>query len=77
MKTRKICVQKDGFNKTALFMGPFWYFSRGVTAKGIVLLFIALFSAGVLIVPVWIYCGYNGNRDFYKHLKRRNVYIYR
>lgn len=75
-RTRKICVQRDGFNKTALLAGPFWYLSRGVTGKGIALLLVALFSLGILAIPVWIYCGYNGNKDFYRYLKRKNIYIH-
>ncbi|HHT92000.1 MAG TPA: hypothetical protein GXZ66_00625 [Clostridiaceae bacterium] len=72
---RKIPVQKEGFNRYALLAGPFWYISRGMTVTGLLMLFISLMTAGIGIIPVWLYCGRNANRHFYKYLKRKNVYI--
>lgn len=72
---KRIPVQKKGFNKRALVAGPFWYIRKGMIGKGVLLLFICILSVGTGIIPVWIYCGVKGNRDFYRHLKKTNAYI--
>ncbi len=72
---KKIMVQKSGWNITALLGGPFWYLSRGMEGSGLLMLFFCLATLGVGILPVWIYCGLYGNRDFYRYLKRKGIAI--
>lgn len=73
----KSCVvRKSGWNFTALLLGPFWYLFRGMKDKGLMLLFVVIATVGLGLIPVWIYCGYNANKDFYTYLKNKGTYIY-
>jgi len=73
----KSCVvRKSGWNFEALLFGPFWYLLRGMKEKGLKLLLISIATVGLGIIPVWIYCGYNANREFYYFLKNKGAYIY-
>ncbi|WHH57471.1 hypothetical protein [Petroclostridium sp. X23] len=72
---KKIVVHKDGWNTAAAIAGPFWYIYRNMPGKGLLMLLICLCSLGIGIIPVWIYCGFQANKDFYQLLKRRNIYI--
>jgi hypothetical protein len=56
--------------------GPFWYIYRGLCAKGLILLLLSIVTLGLGVFPVWLYCGYNANKDFYKYLIRKGRYIY-
>ncbi len=69
-------IYKSGWNKYAAIAGPFWYIKRGMYLKGLLLLLVAVASCGLGIIPVWLYCGYHGNADFYTHLKEKHFYIY-
>lgn len=69
-------VRKKGWNTYAALGGPFWYIAMGMYGKGLVMLLIAAVTIGVGIIPIWLYCGFRGNRDFYYHLKNKNVNIY-
>lgn len=71
---KKIMVQKSGWNIVAMLTGPFWYLYRGMD-KGLPLLILCLATLGIGVLPVWIYCGFYANRDFYRHLKRKGVLI--
>lgn len=73
---KRVHVRKSGWNTLAAVAGPFWYLSRGMLGKGILLLIICIITFGTGILPVWIYCGLKGNCDFYKYLKARNAYIH-
>lgn len=59
------------WNWWSFLFGCFWYFSKGVWAKGLIILVITIFSGGVAIPLIWIYCGLLGNYDYYL-LKARN-----
>lgn len=74
---KRVGVQKSGWNTHAALFGPFWYFYRGMAGKGLVLLLISLVTLGIGIIPVWIYCGCNGNKDLYKYIKNRGMYIFK
>ena len=76
VQMKKFMVQRSGWNTGAALAGPFWYLSRGVAGKGLLFLLLCLATLGIGIVPIWIYCGFFGNRDFYRHLKRKGVYIW-
>ncbi|WHH57472.1 hypothetical protein [Petroclostridium sp. X23] len=73
---RHMRIQKDGWNRDALVKGPIWYIQKGMIGKGILMLVICAATVGIGIIPVWIYCGYRGNKDLYKFLKKKNVYIH-
>jgi len=73
---KSCAVRKSGLNFTAFILGPFWYLIRDMKEKGFKLLLISIATAGIGIIPVWIYCGINGNKDFYKFLKEKGTYIY-
>lgn len=73
---KRVSVQKSGWNVWATVFGPFWYFYKGMGSKGLILLLISLATLGIGIIPVWIYCGYRGNRDFYNHIKGKGIYIF-
>jgi hypothetical protein len=72
---KKIMVQRSGWSTIAVLAGPFWYFSRGMVGRGFLLLILCLATLGIGVLPVWIYCGFCGNRDFYRHLKRKGISI--
>lgn len=74
---KEIIVHKSGWNIVAMLAGPFWYLYRGMTGKGLLMLALCLATLGIGVLPVWIYCGFCGNRDFYRCLKQKGIYIYR
>lgn len=53
------------WNWAAFLFGCFWYFVRGMWAKGLILLLIALGTSGAAIIFLWIYCGIAGTYDYY------------
>lgn len=72
---KKIKIYKSGWNRFAMLGGPFWYLYRGIVWKGILMIVICLATVGIGIPFIWVYCGYSGNRDYYMHIKRKNIYI--
>jgi len=72
---KKIMVQKSGWNTVAALAGPFWYLSRRMVGRGLFMLLLCLATLGIGVLPVWIYCGFYGNRDFYRHLKQKGISI--
>jgi len=73
---RNIKVKKSGWNKWAALAGPFWYMNRGLIEKGFILLIIAVGTLGIGIIPIWIYCAYNANKDFFMYIQHKGYYIY-
>jgi len=73
---KNIKVKKSGWNKVAAFAGPFWYMYRGMIAKGFILLSLAVGTLGIGIIPIWIYCAYSANKDFFDYIHRKGYYIY-
>lgn len=69
-------IRKDGKNIKAMVIGPFWYINKRMYKKGIILLLIVILTLGAGLIPVWVYCSYNANRDLYKYIKKRGYYIY-
>ena len=72
---RHFKVYKKGWSWAAFAAGPFWYLYHGMVGKGLVMLCIILATLGIGIIPVWIYCGIKGNKDFYTFLKEKGIYI--
>jgi hypothetical protein len=73
---RMILVRRSGWNTAAMLAGPFWYIYKRMVGKGAFMLMLSLATAGIGIIPVWIYCGFKGNSDFYRYLKHKGIYIY-
>jgi hypothetical protein len=76
MRLKKVRVQKSGWNTVAMLAGPFWYLYKGMAGKGFLMLALCLATLGLGVLPVWIYCGFCGNPDYYRYLKQKNIYIY-
>lgn|GEM_PF-2507272 len=72
---KSIRVQRSGWNHQAAMEGPFWYFKRNMVYKASIMVIICLITIGIGIIPVWIYCGYRANSDFYKYLKKSNAFV--
>lgn len=53
------------WNWAAFLFGCIWYFVRGMWAKGLILLLIALGTSGTAIIFLWIYSGIAGTYDYY------------
>lgn len=53
------------WNWAAFLFGAFWYFSKGLWAKALLIIFVAFLSGGFLGIPLWIYGGVMGNYDYY------------
>lgn len=73
---RIVRVRKSGWNTYAALGGPLWYIFKGMFLKGFIMIIIAVCTLGAAIIPIWLYCGYRGNSDFYKHLKGKHIHIY-
>lgn len=58
------------WNWWPFLFGAFWYFSKGLWAKGLILFCIVLGSSGIAIPLTWIYCGLLGSYDYYLHKVR-------
>jgi hypothetical protein len=62
-------AQGGGFvatwNWAAFLFGPLWYLVKGIWIKGLAICLISLFSHGLAIPFLWIYCGLFGNWDHY------------
>jgi len=58
-------LNRSGWNWYAFFFNIIWYFKHGIVDKAIIMLVLILFSLGIGIIPVAIYCGVKGNKDRY------------
>jgi hypothetical protein len=52
-----------------------WYFYRRIWVKGALLLLVAMLTAGVGFLPIWLYAGIAGDYDFYL-LKRKRKQLW-
>ena len=43
----------------------FWYLAKGLWVKGLLMLLIAVITAGMAGIFIWIYAGIAGNYDYY------------
>jgi hypothetical protein len=63
------------WNWGAFAFGFFWYFHRGLWAKGAMILLVAVFTAGLAIPFEWIYAAVAGDYDYYLlHRKRTQLW---
>ncbi len=76
MKKNKRLIKKDGFNWEALKKGPFWYVKRKMIIKGSIMIILCISSLGILIIPVFLYCGFRANNDNYKFIKEKGYYLF-
>ncbi len=63
---KKKGLNKRGWNWYAFLFNIIWYFKHGIVDKAIMMLVITLFSLGVGIIPIAIYCGVKGNEDRFR-----------
>jgi len=66
-KRLKKKLKKKGWNWYAFFLNIIWYFKHGIEEKAIIMLIVTVFSLGIGIIPIAIYCGIKGNEDRYTH----------
>ena len=75
-KFARFDAQGGGFsaswNWPAFFLGWLWYLVKGMWAKALITLVLVVVTAGILAIPVWIYCAIAGNYDYYL-LKRKQT----
>lgn len=53
------------WNWAAFLFGGLWYLQKGIWAKGLIIILLALFSGGIGIPVLWLYCAVFGNWDYY------------
>lgn len=70
----KKIIRKRGWNWSAFWFSFFWYYGKGMKGKAFFMAVLIFGSLFIGLLPVMIYCGANGNRDFYDHV-RKNVII--
>jgi len=56
---------KMKFSWPPFLFGPFWYLSKGLWAKALIYIAIALVSGGTLAIFAWIYTSIFGIYDYY------------
>lgn len=55
------------WNWAAFLFGAFWYLSKGMWAKSIIMIGGSLLLGGIPFIFVWFYCGMLGNWDYYMY----------
>jgi hypothetical protein len=63
------------WNWPAFLFGAFWYLSKGMWAKALLIVVVVFATGGFLGIPIWIYAGIAGTYDFYL-LKRRQKQLW-
>ena len=56
---------KMKFSWPPFLFGPFWYLSKGLWAKALIYIAVALVSGGTLAIFAWIYASIFGIYDYY------------
>jgi hypothetical protein len=56
---------KMKFSWPPFLFGPFWYLSKGLWAKALIYIAVALVSGGTLAIFAWIYTSIFGIYDYY------------
>ena len=54
----------SGFSWPAFLFGPFWYFAKGMPGLGLLVLVLAIPTAGI----AWIVTGFVSNRQYRERL---------
>jgi hypothetical protein len=58
--------ERGGWHWPAFLLGPFWYMSKGMIPKGVILLLICCFTFLAGVPVILIYSGVKGKSDFYE-----------
>jgi len=58
-------AQASPWNWAAFLFGAFWYFYRGLWAKGLLYILACISTGGLAQVVLFIYAGKFGTNDFY------------
>jgi hypothetical protein len=68
---------KVSWNWFAFMFVWMWYFSKGMWAKGLAILFLMCVTFWLVLplVVLWLYCGLFGNYDYYL-LKTKNKQLW-
>jgi hypothetical protein len=67
--------ETGGWHWPAFFLGPIWYLSRGMTAKGMWLLILCLGTFLLALPFVCFYSGTKGKGDWYNFQLRQKSRI--
>lgn len=71
----KKVIRKRGWNWEAFWKSFVWYYRKGMRGKGFFMAFIIFSTLLIGFLPVMIYCGVNGNRDFYNYIIKNSVIL--
>ncbi|QNO16549.1 hypothetical protein HYG86_18105 [Alkalicella caledoniensis] len=71
----KKLISKKGWNWEAFWKSFYWYGKKGMTGQTIIMVILVFGSVGIGLIPIMFYCGLNGNRDFYNHVKKTSFII--
>ena len=67
--------ERGGWHWPAFLIGPIWYFSKGMTIKGIWLSVICLITLFLAVPFIALYCGARGKSDYYEYrLRQKTVF---
>jgi hypothetical protein len=61
----------DGFSWPAFLFGPFWYFAKGMPGLGLLILVLAIPTAGI----AWIVSGFLANKQHREHVGARGYVL--
>ena len=71
----RMAPPKLGWNWGAFFLGPLWYFLRGLWVYAVILTILIMLSGGILLPFVMIYAGLKANETLEDaRLARHTVY---
>jgi hypothetical protein len=66
-------IKSSGWNWGAFFLGPIWYFSKGLNKKAFCLLVICIVSFLFASPFIMFYSGFSANRDlFNRYFKEKS-----
>ena len=75
MLGKKKHISKDGWNWEAFFKNFYWYGKKGMVGSSVLMIVAILVTLGLGLIPVMIYCGAKGNKDFYNHVKKNSFIL--
>lgn len=71
----KKTIKKRGWNWKAFWFSFIWYYKKGITGKAFLMAVLIFGTMFIGLLPVMIYCGFKGNRDFYDHVCKNVIII--
>lgn len=63
----------DRWNWEAFFKSFYWYGVRGMNTHATLMIIFIMLTVWVGFIPLMIYCGKRGNRDYHRHLSSQRV----